>query len=72
MANPTAHAINVSSILSILSAALNALTTIPAIGPDAALAAVFIGIIQTAMNAYHAATGQPLDLTKIPLETPVV
>ena len=49
--------ISISSILSILTIALNALTTIPAIGADAKLAAVFIGIIQAAMNAYHAAAG---------------
>ena len=69
---PATNAVlSISSILSILSIALNALSTIPAIGADAALASVFINIIQAAMNAYHAAAGAPLDLTKIPLETPV-
>jgi len=61
----------VNEILGILSIALNALTVIPAIGTDAALAGVFISIIQRAMNAYHGAAGAPLDLTKLPLETPV-
>lgn len=69
---PTPHAINVSNILSIIQIALGALSTIPIVGTDAALASVFIKIIQNAMNSYHAATGQPLDLTKIPLEVPVV
>jgi len=51
---------------------LLALTAIPAIGADAALAGVFIGILQSALNAYHSAAGVPLDVTKLPLETPVV
>lgn len=60
-----------SSILLILQTALNALAVIPAVGPEAALAGVFIGIIQQGMTAYHQAAGAPLDLTKLPLETPV-
>lgn len=60
-----------SSILLILQTALNALAVIPAVGPDAALAGVFINIIQSGMAAYHTAAGAPLDLTKLPLETPV-
>lgn len=58
-------------ILGFLGIALNALGTIPAIGADVQLAGVFIGLIQKAMSAYHAAAGAPLDLTKIPLEQPV-
>jgi len=65
------NASTISEILGFLSIALNALGTIPAIGADVALAGVFVQLIQKAMNAYHAASGQPLDLTKIPLETPV-
>jgi hypothetical protein len=61
----------VSEILGILGIALNALTAIPGIGGDAVLASVFITIIQKAMNAYHAAAGVPLDLSKLPMETPV-
>lgn len=62
---------NLISILTIIQVALNALSTIPVIGTDAALSGVFIQIIQNAMNAYHSAAGVPLDLTKIPLEKPV-
>lgn len=61
----------VTEILSILSVALNALSAIPAIGGDAALASVFLTIVQHAMGAYTAAAGAPLDLSKLPLETPV-
>ena len=60
----------VTNILTILTIALSAMSAIPVIGTDAALAAVFLKIIQTGMAAYTGATGQPLDLTKIPLETP--
>lgn len=60
-----------SSILDILSVALNALAVIPALGGSPAIAGAFVQIIQSAMNAYHAQTGQPIDLSKIPLETPV-
>lgn len=61
----------VSEILGFLSIALNALGTIPAIGANVQLAGVFVALIQKAMGAYHAASGAPLDLTKIPLEQPV-
>lgn len=63
--------VSVSSILTILTIALGALSSIPVIGTNAALAGVFLKIIQAGMTAYTSATGQPLDLTKIPLETPV-
>jgi hypothetical protein len=62
---------SVTFILTILQIALQALSTVPAIGADVALASVFINIIQQAMNAYHAAAGVPLDLSKLPMETPV-
>ena len=68
----TANSVSLGSILQIIQAALMALTAIPAIGADAALAGVFIGILQSALNAYHSAAGVPLDVTKLPLETPVV
>lgn len=67
----SSQALSISSILLILQTALNGLALIPAVGGDAALASVFISIIQSGMNAYHAAAGAPLDLTKLPLETPV-
>lgn len=59
------------SILLIIQTALAALTVIPVVGPEAALAVPFIQILQSGLSAFHAATGAPLDLTKIPLETPV-
>lgn len=62
---------NTQSILLIIQAALGALAVIPVVGPEAALAIPFIQILQTALAAYAQAAGKPLDLSKIPLETPV-
>jgi hypothetical protein len=67
----TQNNVSISSILTIIQIALNALSVIPAVGADAALAGVFINILQAGMVAYNAAAGAPLDLSKIPLETPV-
>ena len=60
-----------SLILAIIQAALAGLTAVPVIGPEAALANAFLAILRNGLAAYQAETGQPLDLTKIPLETPV-
>lgn len=60
-----------ASILLIVQTALNAMELIPATGPGAALAIPFVQILQASLTAYHQASGAPLDLTKIPLETPV-
>lgn len=67
MANPSA-----AVFLEILQLSLAVLATIPATAPEAAVGGVLIQIIQKAMAGYEAAAGAPLDLTKIPLETPVV
>jgi len=74
MANPTPlppRTIALTSILSIIQTVLGYLETMPVVGADASLAAVFVGILQSALAAYHAAAGTPLDLSKIPLEVPV-
>jgi len=39
--------------------------------PQVQMALAFVSIIQAAQAAVIATTGQPIDLTKIPLETPV-
>lgn len=62
---------SLQSILQILSISLNALSVIPVVGPEAALAETFLSIIQKSMAAYQTASGQPLDLTKLPMEKPV-
>ncbi len=56
-------------ILVILQTALTGLAVVPggAVASGAGLA--FVQIIQNAVLVYQAETGQPLDLTKIPLET---
>jgi hypothetical protein len=63
--------VNLSGILLIIQTALTALSAIPAVGPEAALAVPFMQILQAGLTAYHQAAGAPLDITKIPLETPV-
>jgi len=60
-----------TNILAILQIALAALAAVPGVGADAAVVAAFVKIIQNAMLAYESATGVPLDLTKVPIETPV-
>jgi hypothetical protein len=69
---PTPHTgLSAATFLQILQIAMIALSVIPATAPEALAAEALIGIIQKAMAGYQAASGQPLDLTKIPLETPV-
>jgi len=59
-------------ILAIIQAALAGLASIKGkVGTDASVASAFTTIIQNGMAAYEAAAGQPLDLTKIPIETKV-
>ena len=62
----------VQNLLAIIQAAITGLTLVPGpVGADAGLAGIFIGILNSGLAAYQAETGKPLDLTKIPLETPV-
>ena len=55
----------------ILEAALIALESIPQTAAAAATIQAFVLIIQKTVTAIQTATGQPLDLTKIPIETPL-
>lgn len=68
---PVAAPSKLASILSIIQLALTLLQTIPVIGGDVALAKSLLGILTNGLNLYNQEAGQPLDLTKIPLETPV-
>jgi hypothetical protein len=63
----------VELILEILQAALGGLAALgkSKVSVDAGIATSFVAIVQKAQAAYEAATGAPLDLTKIPIETPV-
>jgi hypothetical protein len=63
--------ISVTSILNILTIALAALSALPVVGPEAALADDLVKIITAGMAAYQSATGQALDLTKMPIEVQV-
>ena len=61
----------VTLILAILQAALAGVAVIPG-GAAASLAGeAFLSIIQNAMLVYQQEVGQPLDITKLPLETQV-
>jgi hypothetical protein len=57
--------------LEILQVALATLAAIPATAPEAALGGVLVQIVQKAMAGYAAASGGPLDLSKIPIEAKV-
>lgn len=60
------------TILLIIQAALTGLSLVP--GPVGAIdkvGLVFYGILINALTAYQAEAGTPLDLSKLPLETPV-
>ena len=58
-------------ILLIIQTALAGLAAVPG-GQVASVAGLaFVQILQSGVQAYQLETGQPLDLTKIPLETPV-
>ena len=59
------------TILAIINAALQGLTLVPGIGSAASLGLLFEGILKNALAAYQAEAGKPIDLTQIPLETPV-
>lgn len=60
-----------STILEIIQLALAGLQAVPVTSVAAGLASTFLGIFQNATNLYQQETGQPFDVTKIPLETPV-
>jgi hypothetical protein len=62
---------NLTSILQIIQIALGALAVIPAVGAPAAEAQAMLGLLQAGLAAYHQASGSPLDITKLTLETPV-
>jgi len=57
------------SILLIIQTALTALEAIPQTSAGAEIAQSFLSILNASLTAYKQAAGQPLDLTKIPLET---
>lgn len=61
----------VQTILQIIQAATTGIALIPGGQVPAGIATVLTTILSNALAAYQAETGAPLDLTKIPLETPV-
>jgi hypothetical protein len=71
MATAATTSVSLTSIVNIIQLALTALANLPVVGPDAALADVFVGILQKAMAGYQTASGAPLNLANLPLETPV-
>jgi hypothetical protein len=59
------------TILQIIQLALAGISTLPVVGPDAALASTFLKILTSGLSLYQAETGVPFDATLIPIETPV-
>lgn len=59
------------SILAIINIALQGLSVISVLSGPIKIEQFFQGILTNALAAYQAETGAPLDLTKIPQETPV-
>lgn len=56
------------NLLLIMSVALKAFQAIPLVGPFASIAGAFLNIFIAAKTAHEQITGQPLDLSLIPLE----
>ena len=71
MGNPPTAPSKLQTIEAIILAALKGLQLVPPIAGAASLVGVFADILVKAQTAYTAEAGQPLDLSKIPLETPV-
>jgi hypothetical protein len=59
------------NILSIINLALQGLSAIPVLNLPIAIEQTFQTILTNALSAYQQESGAPIDLTKIPLETPV-
>lgn len=59
------------TILTIIQLALVGLKSVPITAGPAALAGAFLSIFQNATTLYEAESGQPFDVTKIPIEQPV-
>ena len=59
------------NIEAIILMALQGLSMLPVIGPSASIIGVLANILVKAQTAFQQETGQPIDLSKIPLETPV-
>jgi hypothetical protein len=76
--SPPPAASKLQSILNIINIALQGITSAGSFTPiGGAIAAgvkleqLFQGMLANALAVYQAETGQPIDLSKIPIETPV-
>ena len=70
-AQPTPQPGKLSLILAILNAGLAGLAATPIGAVISTEAQAFAGIVSSAVALYQAETGKPIDLSLIPLETPV-
>lgn len=68
---PTSNPSKVQTILAIVNAALQGLSLVPGLQAPIAVEQAFQKILTNALAAYQAETGQPIDLSKIPIETKV-
>lgn len=66
--SPSPAGSRLSSILAIINLVLGALSAIPALGLPIAIEQAFQKILTNALAAYQAETGQPIDLSKLPIE----
>ena len=69
--SPAPPSSKLQNILSIINLALQGLSAIPVLSVPIALEQTFQKILTNALAAYQQETGQPIDLSKIPFETPV-
>jgi hypothetical protein len=59
------------NILALINIALQGLSLIPGLGTIIGLEQIFQKLLMTGLTAYNQEVGQPFDLTKIPVETPI-
>ncbi len=65
---PVAAPSKLQNILGIINLSLQGLQLAPVIGPGAAVADTFLNILMNALAVHQQETGQPFDLSKIPIE----
>jgi hypothetical protein len=62
----------IQNILGIINLAIKGLSLAPGpVGAIGGIASIFSQMLQNGLLLYQQETGQPFDITKIPLETPI-
>jgi hypothetical protein len=60
-----------NEVMTILQEGLSVLAAVPATAVPASLANVILSIVTAAVQRIESQTGKPIDLTQIPVETPL-